>query len=307
MHEIAMTTKWELTERQKLPLDIKINMTKERVKEWYKYWNGRVYVAFSGGKDSTVLLHIVRNLYPDVPAAFCDTGLEYPEIRNFVKTFNDVVWIKPKMNFKQVLEKYGYPVISKEQSQYIYQYRNAKSEKTKDTRWNGNKYGRGKISEKWKYMVDAPFKISDVCCHVMKKNPSISFEKEVDLHPMLGVMAVESSKRVQDYRKFGCNAFAAKRPVSRPIGFWVEEDIWGYIKKFNLPYSDIYNKGESRTGCMFCAYGLHMNKDMNKFQRMYFTHRRIYDYCINNLGMKKVFEWYKVNYKPVFRMEGCTK
>jgi len=78
--------------RQALPLDLKIGLTKNRIRSWYEHWHGNVYVSFSGGKDSTVLLDLVRQDYPDVPAVFCDTGLEYPEIRDFVKTFDNVVW-----------------------------------------------------------------------------------------------------------------------------------------------------------------------------------------------------------------------
>lgn len=115
--------KWQLQQLQGLPLEVKIKKTQERIKEWYEHFDGQVYVSFSGGKDSTVLLHIVREIYPDVEAVFVDTGLEYPEIRDFVKTFDNVTWLKPKMNFKQVIEKYGYPLISKEVSQKIYEYR----------------------------------------------------------------------------------------------------------------------------------------------------------------------------------------
>lgn len=79
-------TKEDLRELQALPLDLKILKTKNRIKEWYDYFGGQVYVSFSGGKDSTVLLHIARELYPDIEAVFVNTGLEYPEIRKFVKT-----------------------------------------------------------------------------------------------------------------------------------------------------------------------------------------------------------------------------
>ncbi len=71
----------DLRQMQSLPLQVKIRMTKERIRKWYEYWDGNVYVSFSGGKDSTVLLHIVRSLYPDVKAVFSDTGLEYPEVK----------------------------------------------------------------------------------------------------------------------------------------------------------------------------------------------------------------------------------
>ena len=120
----------ELRLIQNYPLELKIMKTKQRIREWVsEYGVDGVYVSFSGGKDSTVLLHIVREVYPDIKALYIDTGLEYPEVKQFVKTWDNVDIIRPKMNFKQVIEKYGYPVISKEQSQYIYQYRNAKSEK----------------------------------------------------------------------------------------------------------------------------------------------------------------------------------
>ena len=111
----------ELRIRQKLPLEAKIAMTKVRIREWVNYYGiDGVYVSFSGGKDSTVLLHIARQIYPNIKAMFVDTGLEYPEIRQFVKTFDNVDWIKPKMNFKQVIEKYGYPFISKEVSECVW-------------------------------------------------------------------------------------------------------------------------------------------------------------------------------------------
>lgn len=122
----------ELRLMQNYPLELKIMKTKLRIQEWvFHYGLDGVYVSFSGGKDSTVLLHIARELYPNIKALYIDTGLEYPEVKQFVKTWDNVDIIRPKMSFKQVIEKYGYPVISKEQSQYIYQYRNAKSEKNK--------------------------------------------------------------------------------------------------------------------------------------------------------------------------------
>ena len=112
-----MRTIQDLQQMQGLPLSVKIRMTKTRIREWvHEYGRDGVYVSFSGGKDSTVLLHLVREDYPDIPAVFVDTGLEYPEIRQFVKTFDNVVWLKPKKNFRQVIEDYGYPFISKEVS-----------------------------------------------------------------------------------------------------------------------------------------------------------------------------------------------
>lgn len=110
----------DLHQMQSLPLNIKIAMTRRRISDWVDaFGEDGVYVSFSGGKDSTVLLDLVRKDFPNIPAVFVDTGLEYPEIRDFVRGFKNVVWLKPKMNFKQVIEKYGYPFISKEVSNCV--------------------------------------------------------------------------------------------------------------------------------------------------------------------------------------------
>ena len=78
-------TKEQLKHLQSLPLEEKVQITIGRIIQWYNYWNGDVYVSFSGGKDSTVLLHLVRSIYPDVPAVFSNTGLEYPEIQKSLR------------------------------------------------------------------------------------------------------------------------------------------------------------------------------------------------------------------------------
>jgi hypothetical protein len=109
-----------LKELQALPLYRKIMITQARIMEWYNRYNGNVCVSFSGGKDSTVLLHIARQLYPDIPAVFSDTGLEYSAIREFVKTWDNVDIIRPDMNFGQVITTYGYPIIGKEVAEAIY-------------------------------------------------------------------------------------------------------------------------------------------------------------------------------------------
>lgn len=109
-----------LKELQALPLYRKIGISVARIIEWYQYWNGKVYVAFSGGKDSTVLLHLVRSIFPDVPAVFSNTGLEYPDIQKFVRSIPNVATVYPKVGFREVITRYGYPLIGKEISEAIY-------------------------------------------------------------------------------------------------------------------------------------------------------------------------------------------
>jgi len=284
-----------LLERQAWPLERKIEESWHRIEQWFNYWrnDGGIYVSFSGGKDSTVLLDLVRtNPFlkgQDIPAVFVDTGLEYPEIREFVKTVNGVVWLKPKLTFKKVLEKYGYPVVGKEISQKIAEIRNTKSDKLRNKRLYGDDRGNGKLSEKWKFLIDAPFKISDRCCDVMKKRPVKAYEKETGRKPIIGTMASESRLRKVTYKKNGCNSFESKRPSSTPMAFWTDDDVWKYIKTKGLSYAKIYDKGHDRTGCMFCMIGVQMSSP-NKFQLMKVQHPKQWSYCMDTLGLRKVFE-----------------
>ena len=246
---------YELRQMQSLALQGKIAMTRTRIKGWIKEFGEEgVYVSFSGGKDSTVLLHIIREEMglKNIPAVFVDTGLEYPEIREFVRTFENVVWLKPKMNFKQVIEKYGYPFVSKEISQKISEVKSYMKYHDGDPsgwyRWdamNGNRKDKsGKPSaynmQKWKFFIDAPFDISHKCCHVMKKNPVKKYEKETGRHPITAQMAVESRLRCAEWIKHGCNAFDKKRPISNPMSFWTEQDVLEYIKQRNIPICSVY-------------------------------------------------------------------
>ena len=164
-------TNERLKELQSLPLERKIQITKSRIIEWYKYWNGQVYVSFSGGKDSTVLLYLVREIFPDVEAVYVDTGLEYPEIKQFVKSYDNVTILRPEMSFRQVLDKYGYPIISKEVSRDVgrTQKNGGINSKTGEFTYsykmlNGlvlDKQGKPSLfnKEKWQFLLNAPFKI----------------------------------------------------------------------------------------------------------------------------------------------------
>jgi len=288
---------WQLKQRQSLPLEAKIARSTRVIREWHDRWEGQVYVAFSGGWDSTVLLHLVRSLYPHVPAVFADTGLEYPEIREFVKVTENVIWVKPKMNFKQVLSRYGYPVVSKLTAKALRRLQNPSESVAASNvlaltgiKRDGAYSPWFKLAKKWHRLIDAPFKISEMCCDIMKKKPMHAYEKETGRKPYIGMMASDSRGRYATYKKNGCNSFGAK-PSSNPLGPWLKQDILDYTKSRNVPYCKIYDMGESTTGCIFCMFGVHMEKEPNRFQRMKVSHPKLYRYCMENLGLREVLEY----------------
>jgi 3'-phosphoadenosine 5'-phosphosulfate sulfotransferase (PAPS reductase)/FAD synthetase len=146
----------------------------------------------------------------------------------------------------------------------------------------------------------------------MKKRPAKTFAKQTGRKPILGTMASESRLRFQKWLQNGCNAFDTKDPTSQPMSFWTEQDVLHYIKKFNVPYCPVYGDiqvkppegaeegqlnvidylecwdetdilettGCNRTGCIFCMFGCHLEREPNRFQRLKETHPRQYEYCI---------------------------
>lgn len=354
---------YDLAQMQSVPLEGKIIMTQQRIRQWYEYWEGQVYVSFSGGKDSTVLKHIVDSMYDDVPALFVNTGLEYPEIQKFAMSQKNVVTVRPDMRFDEVLKIYGYPIISKQVSNTV----NGARRNIKEGKYSlrlrqlgverdeyGGLYDSGLYDyektlekskftkNKWRFLLDADFEVSEKCCYHTKKAPSKNYEKQTGRKPLIATLACESMTREVAWTKKGCNAFEGKRPSSQPLSFWTEQDILQYIKKYNVPYCSVYGDivptdkeeqiegqlttfdllndyegtllkttGCDRTGCIFCMFGCHLEKEPNRFQRLKETHPRQYEYCIGGgemvdgkwqpskegLGLAKVLDYIGVKYE----------
>ncbi|MDM8313611.1 phosphoadenosine phosphosulfate reductase family protein [Clostridium cadaveris] len=315
IQDIDLTLKdWAFSQRKGLPYNLKLKLSERRIRDWYNYYGGQVYVSFSGGLDSTVLLHMVRSIYPEVEAVFCDTGLEYPELKEFIKSFDNVTIIKPDISFRQVIKKYGYPLVSKETAAKVRKLRHGNlCERYRNYLLNGDERGKlGMLAKKWRILLDAPFDTSEKCCDVMKKKPFRDYQKQSEKYPFIGITQDEGFQRQRQYEKTGCNVFDADKPKSQPMGFWTKQDVLRYAYENKLEICSVYgeiqckdgvysNTGVERTGCMFCAFGCHLESCPNRFQRMEHTHPQLWDYCMKDwdkggLGMAKVLDYINVPY-----------
>ena len=210
-------------ELMSLDTEYKEIITYGKIEEWFTAWDGKVCVSFSGGKDSTVLAYLVANWLshfrtPPWPLnlVFVNTGLEYPEIQRFVNEYTDwlrkkfprvtinLTRLRPKMNIRQVIERYGYPTVSKETSFRVrkLRYQHLTEEYRADQM---ERLG------KWAILLRAPFRVSEQCCDVMKKTAAKKYEHSTDRVPMTAIMGEESFLRMERWLKTGCNAFEGKR------------------------------------------------------------------------------------------------
>lgn len=317
---------------QSWSLDRKIQVSQTRLLEWYCRHDNQCYISFSGGKDSTVLAYLAAQICMMQKCKlilwFSDTGLEFPELKSHVKNYGD--WLTDKfpgleietvidhptdrkgnrLTFRDVILTEGYPVIGKLISRRIKDVKKMGQDCYAARCFDGRET-RMYDFRRWAYVIDAPFKVSERCCDIMKKLPSKRYARKTGRVPIIGTMACESRLRRDEWKRHGCNAFDNKEPASRPISFWTEQDVLEFLVRYEVPYASVYGEilqdakgkwyttGYPRTGCMFCGFGAHLEKEPNRFQRLKQTHPKVWEYCMKpvsegGLGMKEVLEYIHV-------------
>lgn len=284
----------ELRQMQSLSLNSKIAMTKTRIKGWInEYGEDGVFISFSGGKDSTVLMDIIRNdMGIDLHAVFVDVPTQFPELRDFAKSWSNVEVIRPSMSFMEVCDKYGFPIISKEVSLKVDRIQH-KPDSAYLKFFDGSQKGKSRYDvSKYRFLLDAPFGISSQCCDRLKKDPLHEYHDKTKMNGITAQMASESFSRAKEWMHNGCNGFNLKYPLSNPMAFWTDQDVLQYIYEKKLPICSVYGDvvmveekdkqvykttGCKRTGCMLCGFGCHMEKPgQGRFEKLRESHPKMY-------------------------------
>lgn len=275
-------------------LNEKIKLAENEIIKHYNLNNGNIFISFSGGKDSTVLRHVALKLYPNLKTVFSDTTNELAEIYTFIKNQDNVIWVKPTITFVESVKKHGFPLVSKEVSHYVWQLKNIKTEKTRNIRMHGNAKGNGKVPEKWKFLARQPFNLNNKCCQRLKKDPLTKWaKKNNNAKPIIAIMYGESMLRRQ-LALYGKEDGKKIYPFLRTG--WTDQDIWAYADKYNIRFAECYYdslvggvllKGETRTGCEYCAFGLHL-EEIDRFTRSRLLTPKRYEKMMNleNGGVK---------------------
>lgn len=253
-----------------------------------EYGEENFYLAFSGGKDSTVLSALVDMAIPNntIPRVFTDTGIEFKLIRQFVERERErehsweLVVIKPTKNIKNMLNEDGYPFKSKKHSEVLSRYQRSGKinsvlqylgEREDKEPWSPR--NSCPIKLRYQFTDDFNMKVSDKCCKRLKIDPINKWIKENNKpYGIVGLMASEGGRRSSTV----CLAFINGRlnnfhPLVNATKEW--ED-W-VIDKYNIEISDIYKEPYNlkRTGCKGCPFCVKLQDELDMLEK-YFPEER---------------------------------
>jgi len=214
----------EVKEKVDRPFSVKLAETKDIIARHFEEFGDKVSVAFSGGKDSEVVLWLCLQDNPDVPVVFNNTGVEHPETTRFVTMLTEQRNLKltvthPEKSFWDCVEQYGF----------------AQETKRKGLKFKNNR----------------PY-----CCYWLKEKPMLLAIRENGwLGYFTGETAIESFSRMIWARKKGTCVHLKKEGVCKikPILWWTQEEVWEFIHKEGLPVNEAYLRGCRRVGCMPCT------------------------------------------------------
>lgn len=289
-----------------------ITKSLRRISDLYFYTGGNCYLSFSGGKDSTIVLSLIKmaidkKIIPDrIKAIYVDTGIELTATNNFVKWINDNYYgidiIKPYTTFAEITKQYGKPAISKMKSELIARWQKNNMLKSAQMLLSNGKSTR--LADKHLHFLSNNFdiKISNKCCELLKKKPFNEYNKQNNILGYMtgermdegGARSLAFSKRDNICTIVRSNGIIVKNPIID----WGDEMCELYVNKYNLPLSDAYIVyGLGRTGCYCCPF----SKDLiNNLKILYKYEPNKYKAALYYLGDVYIAQGVKLEFDKMY-------
>lgn len=296
-----MISRAEYMDRVSMPLEYKIKYSQIKIREAIDTFGPhRVYVSLSG-LDSRILLDLVRDVDPSIPAIFMNTGQENATVVDHNRGIENCTFMQPDATYDQIVKQYGYPVLSKMNARKLYtlQHPTARNEATQRLyrtgyRQDGVFVRASMLPASYHHLINCGFNFSSHCCYFLKTKP---LKKMAGMFPFVGTLAEDSEKRKLSYLKQGCNIFTGSTPQSRPLSIWTRQDIYEYAVARGLSYPACYGMivkkcgawcttGETNTGCEGCLFGI--REDPDRIERVKLWSPQRYQYYMVTLNYQRL-------------------
>lgn len=247
-----------------------------------KYGVDNFYIAFSGGKDSTVLSALIDMALPanKIPRVYANTGIELNMIRDFVLNLHDdrVVILQPETPIKPMLERDGYPFKSKYHARCVNDYKRSNGQLVMGKNYYECKNKRNERNcpkmLRYQFETELPFKISPLCCNRLKKEPlhkwAIANNKPYFIN---GIMADEGGQR----NTAKCLALSSgKLKGFQPLAPITKEWEEWFIAAYSITICDIYKPPYSfhRTGCKGCPFAIDLQHELDILEKFFPEERK---------------------------------
>lgn len=316
------------------PFEVKVKRARMRIRDWQYVCRdyGKTPAVSVGGLDSITLLALVRDTLGDHIDGVSISTLEDKSIQTVHQEMG-VIPIKPAKSKVEVLEEYGFPVISKLNASKIARLQTpgddspiVKAFMTGDMGAWG-KFGhneRFKLPDRWvelfgglyqEFRPDlkckcAPFKVSDQCCYWLKELPAMEYQKEHNIWPFLGLMQSEGGRRQYSLRQHGCNYVGKDTARSCPLNYFSRQDLLRLAIELGVHVPEVYGEiarkedgtlyttKAQRTGCQMCGFGIHMEQRPHRFDRLRDRSRKEWEFwmlrCVTDPATGEQYGWGRV-------------
>ena len=319
--------------KMQMPYEFKVNYAYTRVKEFITECDKRglnTHVSV-GGLDSITLYKFINEQCGYSVPGISASSLEDSTIQRVHKELGIEV-IRPYKSKVDVIKEFGYPILSKEIAAKIELLQNP-SEQNKTVRhaiitgetgeYGGNRTGsRMKLSQRWLELFGGyenenenvhyktpDFKVSSKCCYYLKEKPCDDWAKEHHSVPFLGLMASEGGRRQKSLMINGCNYFGASTIRSAPFAIFNRQDILQLALDINVHVPEIYGTierkldgtlyttGAQRTGCSFCGFGIQLERRPHRFDRLYQSNPKEWEFWMYEQGWGHVLDYIGVEWR----------